>query len=318
MTARSDIDERLIEQALAWQATLERDDADWDGYIAWLEADPRHRDAFDAVALVDATVAENRQALGDLLEAQRPVVTPSTFKLQKWFLGAGAGIAAALALFVAVPMMRTPEAATAYSAEAGQSRSISLANGTAVTLSPASRIVVHGKDAGRIELASGEAYFDVKHDPGRTLMIEAGGYRISDIGTRFSVNVGDGTFRIGVSEGKVSVASVATNQRFEVAAGHQLTGWADAVTLAPVASAQVASWRNGALSYDKTPLPLVARDISRYSGRKIIVDPSLEKQNFSGTLVIGDGSKLASDMATIMGAEARPEGAGIRISANRH
>lgn len=313
MTARSDIDERLIEEALAWQVALESDSADWDGYMEWLEADPCHREAFNSVALVDAAIDEHKPEIRHLLEAQRPVDRRRKTGPVKWFLGGG--IAAALALVVAVPMLRAPETSVTYAAKAGESRSIALADGTAVTLSPASRIIVHDKKASRIELASGEVYFDVRHDPNRTLTVEAGGYRISDIGTRFSVNLSGDNFRVGVSEGTVSVTAIKTNQAVQVSAGHQLTGWPRSLTVTPVAVTQVASWRDGRLSYDEAPLALVAADISRYSGKTVIVDPSLETRHFSGTLVIGDGSKLLSDMATIMALDTRAEGSGIRISA---
>ena len=56
MTVLKDIDERLLDEALAWRAALESDDADWDGYTLWLEADARHREAFDQIALTERIV----------------------------------------------------------------------------------------------------------------------------------------------------------------------------------------------------------------------------------------------------------------------
>jgi transmembrane sensor len=49
-------DERIIDEALAWHHALESEDADWDGYTVWLEADPRHRLAFDQISIVDDAV----------------------------------------------------------------------------------------------------------------------------------------------------------------------------------------------------------------------------------------------------------------------
>jgi transmembrane sensor len=294
---------------------LESDDADWDGYMAWLEADPRHREAFDSIALVSAAVDENRDEISDLMEAQRPQRTARRVWPALWLVGCG--IAAAFALFVIVPALRSPDQTVTYASKTGESRTVALANGTSVTLSPASRIVVHGEDASRIDLASGEAYFDVRHDPSRTLTVQAGNYKITDIGTRFSVNISDKNFRVGVSEGTISVTSIDSGHEVQVSAGHQLTSWSKSLTLAPFAPAQVASWRSGRLSYDDAPLALVAADISRYSGKQILVDPSLQSEHFSGTLIIGDGSRLVSDLATIMAVDAREEGGRIRIGARR-
>ncbi len=309
----------MIDEALAWQVELARDDADWEGYMAWLEADPRHREAFDSVALTEAMVDEHRNEVRALLEAQAPD-SPSANTLSptspyrprrplRWVMGGG--LAAALALAVGLPMMWAPEAVTGYAAHAGSSRTVALADGANVILSPASRILVHGRNAARIELASGEAYFAVRHDPSRTLTIEAGPYRITDIGTRFSVNLSGGTFRIAVSEGAVAVSSDKANGQVRLQAGQQLTGGADGnLALAPVAVADVGSWRDGRLSYNDAPLALVVADISRYSGRRIIVDSSLETRHFSGTLVIGDGSRLLPDLAAVMGLAVHPQDGG--------
>lgn len=39
--------------ALRWQEAIDADQVDWSGFTAWLEADPAHREAFDAVSQID-------------------------------------------------------------------------------------------------------------------------------------------------------------------------------------------------------------------------------------------------------------------------
>ena len=314
MTARSDIDERVLDEALAWQVALEQDDADWDGYMAWLEADPCHRAAFDSVALVAAAVDDHRGEMENLLAAQTPEKRPRR-GFARALVYAGGGMAAAIALMIGVPQLWAPPSMQSYSADARTSRSVMLANGVRVTLSPASSIVVHGKDAAQIELARGEAFFDVRHDPSRSLTVAAGDYSISDIGTRFSVNLAGTAFRVGVAEGSIAVASPSSQQAVEVSAGHQLVAGGNGLTLSPVSVEEVGSWRAGRLSYSDAPLSLVLADISRYAGKPVMMDPSLEKTHFSGTLVIGDGSRLLRDLAAVMEVEVRMEGNGARIGA---
>lgn len=317
MTARPEMDEQMLDQAIAWQMALEQDDADWDAYLAWLEADPRHREAFDSVALMDAAISDNREQIKPLLAPDLTVpADPPPNRWRPRLLWSGA-IAASLAILAAVPMLRSSADPVIYENGGTTNRSLALANGTSVILAPASRIVVTGKGADTIELAQGEAYFDVRHDPGRTLTVSAGTYRISDIGTRFSVNLANGSFRIGVAEGVVSVKAPGVAKPVRLDAGHQLVGGSDALTLAPVDVAQIGSWRRGRLSYTDTPLALVAADISRYSGKAIIIDPSVEKNHFSGSLVIGDGSKLVGDLAGVMGIAAQSSGNAVRISVVR-
>ena len=76
MTGLSNIDERVLDEALAWQQALERDDADWDAYTVWLEADPRHRQVFDEVALTDRIVSERAGDLAHLQSIEPPVTVP--------------------------------------------------------------------------------------------------------------------------------------------------------------------------------------------------------------------------------------------------
>ncbi len=316
MTAKSDIDESILDQALAWQAALEQEDADWDGYMTWLEADPLHRDAFDSIALVTAAIDDHRPEIEYLLAAQAPAQAPRK-RFSRVLAYAGSGLAAAITLMVAVPMLWMQQGAETYSAKAGASRTVALANGISVTLSPASSIVVHDKDARQIDLASGEAYFDVRHDPSRSLTVSAGGYKISDIGTRFSVTVGGKAFRVGVSDGTITVASPDAGQAVRVEAGHQLIASGDGLTLSPVLAGDVGSWRSGRLSYSSAPLSLVAADISRYARKTVKIDPSLEASHFSGTLVIGDGTKLLPDLAAVMGVRIVAEGNSARIAPAR-
>ncbi|AUW57715.1 iron dicitrate transport regulator FecR [Sphingobium sp. SCG-1] len=313
---RPDID--ALGEAAAWQVALEREDADWDGYTAWLEADPRHRTAFNALELTAAAVQDHREALDNLVtpvpSASWPEHVTRHFS-KRIAYGVGISIAAALALIVAIPALWPTEPSRSYQSASGERRVIELAGGVQVILSPSTRILVHGSKDERIELTNGEAYFDVKHDPARTLRVTAGDYRISDIGTRFAVNYNANALRIGVSEGTVAVSARGLTQDVKVDAGHQLFSTKNDLTLSTVAISDVGSWRSGRLSYSDAPLGLVVADVSRYSGRTVRFDPSLEDTHFSGNLVIGDGSRLVADLATIMGVKVVPEKDGMRLRA---
>ncbi|MGF7150074.1 transmembrane sensor [Sphingomonas zeicaulis] len=312
MTIRSHEGDAIMDEALAWQAALARDDADWDGYIAWLEADQRHQEAYDAIDLIDAAVDAHRSEVRDVLEAPAAVRT-ARFWLPRLAWVIGGGIAAALAFLLVLPVPWATQELRSYAAEE-HARTVQLANGTTVTLSPASSILVHDEQATRIELAQGEAYFEVRHDPSRTLTISAGPYEVTDIGTRFSINHTNAAFRVAVSEGVVSIASPRM-ETVRVVAGQQLVSAGETPRLSAVATDDVGSWRSGRLSYSNAPLSLVAADISRYANAPVIIDPSLENAHFSGSLVIGDGSKLVDDLATIIGARVvRTEG-GVRLGA---
>lgn len=310
------MDERIIDEALAWHHALESDDADWDAYTVWLEADPRHRLAFDQLSIVDDAVDRNRQALDMVLSAkhQQPASQeprPNHSRRVLFGMTAAAGITAA----IGVPMLMRSEPVTTYQTGPGESRTIALADTSSVELAASSVLTVTGEDMRSMKLERGAAYFDVRHDPTRQLVITAGRYRISDIGTKFSVKVAQDALELAVSEGHVGMTKNNAKRAIKVSAGQRLTAGATASKLSPIASGDVASWRTGRLVYAEAPLSLVAADISRYSGQRINVDPSLNDRRFSGVLTIGDGSRLLANLTSFMSVETHAEGDGVRISA---
>ena len=311
---RSMMDERILNEAIAWHQALDRDDADWDVYTAWLEADPRHRRAFDEIALIDRAVDLNRDALRTILAGDGGVGRHGPRPSRRLALGA---IAAALVAAVALPVLWNPPVPAVYETQIGQDRSIALGDKARVELAPSSKLLVDGSEGSSVELAAGEAYFDVRHDPANALTIKAGRYRITDIGTRFSLNVIPGGIRLGVAEGSVSIHGPAGGP-ITIAAGQQLVAGAaeQGGRVSRIDPSHVGSWRHGRLVYTDVPLRLIASDIERYSHQRVVIDHSLENMRFSGVLVIGDGSRLSVDLAGILGASTRVEGNSIRIGAD--
>lgn len=312
MKAQSDMDERLLDEALGWYRALEGDGADWDAFTRWLEAEPRHARAFDEMALAHRIVEDHRESLRAVLPARAEPV-----RARRRWLAYGGAVAASLAAVMAVPLLRSAPADMVYATAAGETRKIALPDGVAVELSPHTRLIAHGGKGTALELARGEAYFTVAHDPGRTLSIRAGGYAVRDIGTQFAVNMTGEALVVGVAEGMVSVDQDATGAGAQLSAGQQLVarGPGGPILLSSVEARNVGSWRQGRLSYDNTPLSVVAADISRYCGKLVVIDPAMGDRRFSGILVIGDGSRLPADLAGLMGVSYRQEGDRIHIGA---
>ncbi|HWW63270.1 MAG TPA: FecR domain-containing protein [Sphingomonadaceae bacterium] len=313
MTARPEIDERLLDEALTWYRALEQDDADWDAYTRWLEADPLHGKAFDEIALTGRIVDDHIADLQALKAA--PAADPAeirTVSRRKWLYGS---VAAALALAVGIPALRQQQDVV-YATARGETRHIALSQGIAADLSPSTRLVVKGGDPTKLEVARGDVYFAVAHDPGRALSIRAGEYVVSDIGTTFGLNLSAKAVAVAVAEGHVSVAGEG-GEATRVSAGQQLIARRDdrSTRIRPVPAANVGSWRQGRLVYDNMPLNLVAADIARYSGKTITVDPAIGDRPFSGVLAIGDGSELLANLSDLMAISYEEKGDSVRIGA---
>jgi transmembrane sensor len=276
---------------------------DWAGFTDWLNADPLHRSAFDEVALVDAALQDHRDFLraADYEVALDEDIQRSPAR-PKWKGWAAAAVAASLAAALALPRFLAPSPIT-YRAQGGAEH-VTLNDGSVIMLAPHSQLVVSGDKQEAIKL-TGEAWFDIRHNPARQLAIEAKGFTISDIGTRFDVQAEGSGLRVAVADGTLSIASPTLDQPIRLTQGRSLLfdSSAGTVTLRDTDRESVGLWRTGRLSYDATPLWVVVADISRYAGIKIEVAPALRDRVFSGTFVIGNGERALRDLSQLMGLE---------------
>ncbi len=309
----------IMEAAARWHSLQDTDGMDWDRFTLWLEADPRHRAAFNGVALLDADIEGQRLPIVEHLKSPTPgAQRTARHRFGAMAAGVVAAAAAAVALFVGLPRADDHAAVMTVRTQRGQTREVALLDGSRVTLASASRLSVGGSDQNRLEIA-GSAYFDIPHRLGRDLAIKANDLTIRDIGTRFGIDAGGSGTRVSVGEGAVAISSAGVSGSVTVAAGRSLAlvRSGTSAQVGSIRASDVASWRRGALVYEAAPLALVADDISRYAARPITVDPAIAARRFSGVLSIGDGSKLAADVAAIMAVRARPVGNGVRLESAR-
>ena len=311
-----------IDDAASWHARLESPDMDWEAFGAWLEADASHRRAYDRIALLDAEIGEAAPAIAAAMPANDDMVaeTPAPARSPRWrwaALGTGGALAAGLAVLFAVPSADT--AAQLYTTGRGETRAVTLADGSRMQIDRGSRVSVSGGTSPVIEIADGAASFAVRHDPSRLLMVRAGGYEVRDIGTRFDVVSARGRVAVTVAEGAVDVTPVggSTADATTLHAGQSL----DIMPSAQIAERRtvdpkrVADWTDGRLDYDGAPLSLVAADISRYGDAPLMIDPSAANLRFSGVLTIGDGSRLVDQLRAVLPIRARRVGGVVHLDA---
>ncbi|QWP77354.1 FecR domain-containing protein [Lysobacter sp. K5869] len=238
--------------------------------VAWDDAAPAHR-AVTADAFAPASPLR-----ADALSFQpRPAPT----RASRWPFAAAAAVAAlAVGLGWAWLHYGAVERSS-YRTALGKTDEVALADGSRATLSSDSRIEVALSGARRrVELAQGEAFFDVAKDPGRPFAVEAGARRVVAVGTHFSVRRDGADLRVVVTEGTVRLES-------EPVGGHpQPTTLLPAGSIAlagpngvlvrsvPVEEAErYVDWRHGYLVFRDTPLAQAAAEFNRYSARKLVI-----------------------------------------------
>ncbi|ATQ69168.1 MULTISPECIES: FecR family protein [Methylosinus] len=148
---------------------------------------------------------------------------------------------------------------------AGETRLVTLEDGSRVHLDARSAIALRfDASERRVELLSGEAYFEVAPAPSRPFVVAAAGGSVTALGTAFDVALDETGAHVAVTEHSVRVASGGA----EVTVGEgQQSAFRDgavATAPAPVKTGWVTAWRRGKLIVENAPL----RDLLAALGRR--------------------------------------------------
>lgn len=262
---------RHARQALRWilrQGSGEFTERDRLKLCAWLEADRRHRLAYEQQQAFWRTVDQARpMVLAALPELAEQAAAPAARRprRRRWPAPALA-MAAALVLAVLLAphgwlVARSDLRATA------QPQTFVLEDGSEVALDADSAIALQFTgDRRQVRLLRGRAWFQVAHEA-RPFRVSALGGEVRDIGTAFAVALDADQVTTSVSEGRVAVAAIAGGREVQLGQGQQLRYRKGGPWLSspqPVAVADVAPWRQGEILLDAVPAKEAIARIARY------------------------------------------------------
>ena len=318
---RSAKDTRVQREAAFWFSLIETDapsEADSTRFRQWLAENPANAEAYEALA----AIWRDSGKLTHLADLERP----HSFRKERRRRGPlpawGAHIkapAAALAglVLVGLVLMTLLEwpfgggAQRVHVTDIGEIHELTLADGSAVTLGPKSRLEVAFTQAERrVALSAGEAFFEVARDADRPFVVAADGTTIRALGTRFNVHEGPRGLTVAVAEGTVEVArtapagrpegtEAAAEERRRLSAGEKVVAFAEG-GLAPVeriAPELPGAWRQGRLVYENATLAEVVADANRYSRTPIEIGaPALAELRVFATFRASDIDRLIADL----------------------
>jgi transmembrane sensor len=213
-----------------------------------------------------------------------------------------------------------PEPARTYITRIGEQRRIELPDGSHLTLNTGTRVTVAFIDRQRrLQLEAGEALFEVVPDAHRPFLVYAGSGLVRALGTVFSVYLRDtGHVSVLVAEGKVQLASVATQQTaageppgmpLAVLGAGKVASFGNAVdsveSLPQAELSRRLAWREGLVKFDGEPLWQVVEEVSRYTTLKILI-----RDTHTANMRIGGHFKIGGTDALF---EALQSGFGLRI-----
>ncbi|MDB5580758.1 MAG: iron dicitrate transport regulator FecR [Bradyrhizobium sp.] len=267
---------------------------------AWTSLDDRRRGALLQAEALWAAIgmngkpiasAPNLASLADEAEEE-----PRSGHTRRYILGGGAALAASVAAGIVIPFWRNR-----HDTDIGEIRRITLADGSLATINTASEINVSlGRDKRVIDLAKGEAWFDVTKDASRPFVVRAGSVHVQAIGTAFSVRRESSGAQVLVTEGVVEAwigDPASTRTRLVAGSSAFLSTESGAATtiVGQDKVDQALAWREGKIDLNGRTLDEAAQEFNRYNKRQIIIgDPALSSERLFGIFKTDDPEGFAN------------------------
>lgn len=309
------------DQAASWIARLGTRTISLDTiheFARWRE-DPANAEAYRRVEQLwsrSGELADDPDIQAALEQAQRR--RPRRFGAKQI---AAAGLATALAASLAVGAFFWQIRDT-YATEIGEQRSLQLADGSRVRLDTASKIRVRFTEGERrIELAEGQAFFEVAHNPARPFVVSTSDASVTAVGTVFEVRRVGSETRVVLVSGAVDVAQAATKGAPQRLLPNQQTAIKLGKAKVSTVNADTAtSWTDGELTFVDTPLVEAVAEVNRYLAAPIVLDaPAAESTPINGVFRSGDRTAFVSAAAHLFDLKAIREADGkVRLVSSRN
>ncbi|HEY6868616.1 MAG TPA: FecR domain-containing protein [Novosphingobium sp.] len=318
-----------LDQALDWHLRLpELVGAGWGAFVAWLEAAPEHRAAYDQVVAADALAGAG---LAGMALAERPApsndIAPVATLAPRW-PRRGVGLAMAAAACLALVggwaleqrdwpwAWQTAGGPQTERTEAGTTKELAFADGTRIDLNGQTELALDQADPRAVRLGQGEARFAVRHGA-KPFTVQAGGFELRDLGTVFNVRLTPVALQLDVTEGRVLFDPGGAN--LMVGAGEQVRVDRARNLVVKQAGKAAGDWRDGDFVFDDATLADVAQAVYRRYGWRLIWGAGLSERPFTGNIRLsGNAAVDVPHLAGLIGAQYRREGEGWLIdSADR-
>lgn len=300
-------DERALKEATQWLIELQEEPDDpalRTQFDAWLAADPANKAAWAetslAYDLIGPATSDDAMPFRPFAAGTEPSNTVVAYgrhsgrrlPLRRVAFGlAATAIAACLAL-VFVPNLVLRWQAD-YATGTGEQRTVSLADGTTVALGPDSAIdIAYVGNARRVRLLSGQAFFEVTHDPSRPFQVEARALEVTDLGTGFDVQLAPDGASVAVAHGAVRVdyagASPPVSRNLQAGEWMQVA-WSGQAVQGGEPADQVAAWRHGRLIANDRPVSKVVDELRPYfNGIIVLTSTALGERRVTGVYDLHD------------------------------
>lgn len=283
--------EQIIEQAIDWQVKLAYNDADpatRDAFEQWLASRAEHAQAWQRIQSLTARFAGMPsqlavQTLRKLPEAR--LQRRTQLKLLALFLLVGG-----LGVGQVPPWQRL---SADYSTRTGERRQWRLGDDSLVELNTDSAIAVRYDNGQRlIELLRGEILLrsgaDAQNASKRPLRVGTAFGVFEALGTRFSVRLEDSGARLGLLEGAVRLQPAGGSTPAIAQAGESWWLTSESAQRLAIPASETAAWHDGLLIARQQPLHSVLAELERYRHGYLGCDPQIAGLPISGNFQLDD------------------------------
>jgi len=362
MTSKDEqIQAKIAEQASDW--FVENDERPLNAQEsaaleAWFKASPRHIEEFLGLAVIardlSAASAHPRHSVESLVARARAdddgkvqrrwpraFAALTDLRVPRWQTSAVVIAALGLVSFGLFflwnlrPILReaNPAGATAqhFATRHGEQQTHRLTDGSVLHLNTDTAVTVQYSETERqVLLTSGQAAFEVAHQPKRPFHLFAGPAEVMDLGTKFDVRLASDSAVVTVVEGRVAVGlsqmlerhGMRSNDRpparlVELGPDQQVSVSQNEWPATPTAvdAKRTTAWLHRQIAFNHEPLERVAAELNRYAPKPIeIITPELRKLEITGTFSIDDTEEFLAFLRTFDGVHVDVTATQIRVS----
>jgi transmembrane sensor len=302
--------QHALEEAMDWLLRL-RDEPECPqtnlALKTWLMHSERNRAAWQSALKTWALMGEVEPGYKHLWQQQAASVVPLPRRRGR-IAGAVFALAATITLVLAAPSLLVWWQAD-FRTGTGESRVVTLADGTQVNLSGGSAIDVDLTPEGRrVHLLVGQAFFDVTHDSSRPFTVDAGNAKVVVLGTAFDVALDDDATTVQLARGVVGISGDGANRAVsEMAPGDvALVDDMGTITRSTVPVNEIGTWRNGLLFVNDVTIDGVVSRLQRYHPAWISVpDRALGRKRVTGLYDLRDPDRALNALVQPYGGKVR-------------
>ncbi|MEP6749538.1 MAG: FecR domain-containing protein [Bacteroidota bacterium] len=176
-----------------------------------------------------------------------------------------------------------------------------LPDGSEVWLNAASSIKYPASFTGderKVEI-SGEAYFEIAHNPAKPFIVGVNGMEVKVLGTHFNINAysDESVIKTSLLQGSITLHKGGNTVALQPGQQAQLTRDADVKVVNDVDMEEVVAWKNGYFSFNRADLQSVMRQIARWYDVEISYEGKIPERLFGGKI---DRNSNASEVLKIL------------------